>query len=298
MGANGETTSLLICTHCYRFVKKSQLSNPFAAMGVLVGGGIADRPPAATYLGHQAWRTLWLGVLAHRDDAPGDENSILLLVIALEEEIIGRVAAGFADVGAETGLTLTDAIEAAFTPDTPPGATTPFSDVPGFRLDQLVQCQWGISRKAFQEVMGDLDELPPHPTENALGFSGKIQGVPADIVGYFETTMFGRGKLRKVTINFFDARPSDAEIAATFEACMAVLTEVFGNSDGDRPGDPMDPPKMRQSRMVHWVTNHSVVLASMALLADGVAPTAPGLGIFYADKHNDPTAQLVVRQAL
>ena len=157
-------------------------------------------------------------------------------------------------------------------------------------LDFLFRIPWGSNKKSVANGFSEWTSLPPHPTQNAVGFEGEVFGEPAAVVCYFESALF-REKLRRINVMWWLERPPDVQVESMFRLVRADLERIHGSAPVEDPDTLDAPPEFRQSAMLFWASPSSVTILSLSLLRDGVSPDAPPLSMTVADRANDPDAQ-------
>ena len=157
-------------------------------------------------------------------------------------------------------------------------------------LQFLKNSRWGAKKAEVQRWLREWAPMPPHPTQNAIGFIGSLYEVPVGVVCYFRGGLLG-SKLAKTNINFWDERPDDEVIETLYERLRGDLEEDLGPVSGSFDQGPSNPIEFRHSEMVYWLLPDSVLVLSCALLRHGVSLTASPIGIAYSDRRFDPIAQ-------
>ena len=95
-------------------------------------------------------------------------------------------------------------------------------------MDLLREIKWGIGREGTRVIFRDKQSIPPHPTQNAIGFIDSIYGVPAAIVCYFKGGLFSRDKLARVVVHFFKELPEDDIIEKKYTQIKSDLVAQYG----------------------------------------------------------------------
>ena len=161
------------------------------------------------------------------------------------------------------------------------------AEMPEDQLVILDLLTWGADKSAARQWFRGWMPLPPHPTQNAIGFQGELMGVPAAAVCYFRKALF-RDKLAQVNIVWWGERPADDIVEAMFGRVRDELERRLGRAPESMDMSPSDPQEFRQSAMLYWPGNDRSHVLSCALLRDGVSPTKPPLGLMVSDPAHDP----------
>ena len=93
----------------------------------------------------------------------------------------------------------------------------------GKLIDLIKKIRWGIRKDEVQDIFRGKQSMGPHPTQNAIGFFDSSYGVTSEIVCYFNRGLFGRDKLARVVVTFFEERPEDEIIEKTYTQIKSDL---------------------------------------------------------------------------
>lgn len=269
---HGLRVTLLLCRRCYQFVRRSGLeqNTPLLALATLNVRGVADRPPPHAYLQHPEWKKIWMHMLESGGFEIGDDFAALACIREIEPAFFKQVEGG-----------VTSPLKAQVPPVGGEGKET---------MEILKQISWGASKDAVRRLFASDAEIPPHPTQNAIGFLIEVYGTPTVVVCYFRKSLL-RDKLARVNITpFAEGRPSDSEAEALYHQIQRDLLEQFG--EPMEVADTLDaPPEFRQSKLFVWKAPGSVLMLSLALLRDGIAESTPALAVGFGDAAHDPASR-------
>ena len=156
----------------------------------------------------------------------------------------------------------------------------------------LPHVHWHMGKLDVGVLFPEWEPIPPPPSQNAIGFVGTLLGQPAFAVCYFRKRLFSE-KLARLNLTWWEERPPDRLVQATFEEVKSSLEAMLG------PPQVMDmagptPPEFCQSSMMYWVGPSTITVLSCGLLQDGVPPTNPPLGLAVSDPRHDPMAQIFI----
>jgi len=152
---------------------------------------------------------------------------------------------------------------------------------------------WGVGKSEMASIFPGWENLPPHPTQNAIGFFGQLLGEPAAVVCYFRKAWLS-DKLTRVNVTWWLERPPDVTIVATYEAAKQALTLEMGRDPEVMDVSGPAPDEFRQSEMIYWRDPSRVITLSCGLVQDGVPPSNPALGLGIMDSKHDPMARMFV----
>jgi len=160
-------------------------------------------------------------------------------------------------------------------------------------LGFLSSIVWGSSKGEMTSLFPGWEFLPPHPTQNAIGFHGFLFDEPVAAVCYFRKAWLS-DKLSRINITWWMDRPPDPVIERTYKTVLQALELDLG-----RPPEIMDvsapaPAEFRQSALVYWSDSERVITLSCGLVRDGVPSENPALGLGILDPRHDPTARVFV----
>jgi hypothetical protein len=156
-------------------------------------------------------------------------------------------------------------------------------------MEFLRRIRWGCSKPDVRALFPGQVGIQ-HPSQDALGFETEVEGVPAAVVCYFRKTLMG-AKLARVVLTAFASRPPDSVIQPIYAAIQARLVKAFGKPTTTIPCDLNDPPEFRQSEMLVWSDDVSVLTLSLRLVRDGVLKNTAPIGIGYGDVRHDPISK-------
>lgn len=155
--------------------------------------------------------------------------------------------------------------------------------------------EWGCSKADVRNLFSGYTELPPHPSQNAIGFLSDDYGTDAGVVCYFKRHFF-KSQLARVVMTFFEARPPDTEVLALYDRVEAELIGEYGPPADVRDAGELAtedvPVEFRQSRMLSWFLDGSTLTLSMSLLRDGVSPASTPLGVGFGSTKADPISAM------
>jgi hypothetical protein len=160
----------------------------------------------------------------------------------------------------------------------------------GKEMDFLKKIKWGIGKEETQAIFRDKKPMPPHPTQNAIGFFGSIYGVPGAVVCYFRKGLLGREKLARVNVALLFETPEDDIIEKKYIQVKTDLLTQYGSPA--HQGSMKDaPPEFRQSELLVWVVGDSILILDLRLNRDGVSQDKCGISVIYGDAKNDPISR-------
>lgn len=158
-------------------------------------------------------------------------------------------------------------------------------------MDFIKEIRWGIGKDEVQDIFRDKQPMGPHPTQNAIGFFDSSYGVASGIVCYFNRGLFGRDKLARVVVTFFEERPEDEIIEKTYTQIKSDLIAQYGRPTREVEDSKDDPPEFRLSELLVWVVGDSILTLSLGLKRDGVSEDNAGISIGYGDAKRDPISR-------
>ncbi len=125
-------------------------------------------------------------------------------------------------------------------------------------IDFLKEIRWGLGKDEVQDLFRGKQSMAPHPTQNAIGFFDSSYGVATSIVFYFKRGLFGRDKLARVVVNFFEGRPEDEIIEKkTYTQIKSDLITQYGRPTREFKDVKEAPPEFRLSELLVWVVGDS-----------------------------------------
>ena len=258
---HGLQADLFICAPCYRGIKQLHLTgaSPMLALVEFVRIGHATRPAPHAYLQHPEWKKVWMHTLDMTGTSVPDEFAALEVIKQLEASL--------------------------FSPDN-------LAYQRRHNMEFLWSIGWGSSKAKVRAHFLGYDELPPHPTLDAIGFVGQSYGVPITVVCYFIRGIL-RPKLARVVVAFFEERPNDEEVETLYLRIRDDLIKRFGEPYR-RIAPRASPVEFRHSGILVWALRKSVLTLSLSLLRDGVRPDSGPLAIGYGDAKADPASKDLV----
>ena len=158
-------------------------------------------------------------------------------------------------------------------------------------MDFLKEIKWGIGKEEIRVIFRDKQSMGPHPTQNAIGFFDSSYGVATSIVFYFNRGLFGRDKLARVVVNFFEERPEDEIIEKTYTQIKSDLITQYGRPTREFEDAKESLPEFRQSEIIVWVVGDSILTLSLGLKRDSVPEDLSGIFIGYGDGKKDPISK-------
>jgi len=161
----------------------------------------------------------------------------------------------------------------------------------GKLIDFIKKIRWGIRKDEVQDIFRGKQSMGPHPTQNAIGFFDSSYGVPSGIVCYFNRGLFGRDKLARVVVTFFEEPPEDEIIEKTYTQIKSDLVAQYGRPAHEVEDFKDDPPEFRLSELLVWVVGDSILTLSLGLKRDGVIEDNSGIFVGYGDAKRDPISQ-------
>jgi hypothetical protein len=154
-------------------------------------------------------------------------------------------------------------------------------------MDFLKEIRWGLGKDEVQGLFRGKQSMGPHPTQNAIGFFDSSYGVATSIVFYFNRGLFGRDKLARVVVNFFEERPEDEIIEKTYTQIKSDLITQYGRPTREFEDAKESLPEFRQSEIIVWVVGDSILTLSLGLKRDSVPEDLSGIFIGYGDAKKD-----------
>ncbi len=152
----------------------------------------------------------------------------------------------------------------------------------------LAKLDWNMSKRDVQVAFRDLEALPPHPTQNAIGFVAKINGIESAVICYFRRAFLSE-KLARCNIMVFENRPSDDQIMEQYELIKSHIVDHYGSPLDD---SAKTDPDLTTSHLCVWRAKDRVISLSRGLEREGVRPDAPPLGIGCGDIKHDPVSRV------
>ena len=161
----------------------------------------------------------------------------------------------------------------------------------GKLIDFIKKISWGIRKDEVQDIFRGKQSMGPHPTQNAIGFFDSSYGITSGIVCYFNRGLFGRDKLARVVVTFFEEPPEDEIIEKTYTQIKSDLVAQYGRPAHEVADFKDDPPEFRLSELLVWVVGDSILTLSLGLKRDGVIEDNSGIFVGYGDAERDPLSQ-------
>lgn len=161
----------------------------------------------------------------------------------------------------------------------------------GKQMEFLKEIKWGIGKEETRVIFRDKESIPPHPTQNAIGFIDSIYGAPAGIVCYFKGGLFSRDKLVRVVVHFFKELPEDDIIEKKYTQIKRDLVAQYGRPAHEVEDFKDDPLEFRLSELLVWVVGDSILTLSLGLKRDGVIEDNSGIFVGCGDAKRDPISQ-------
>jgi hypothetical protein len=157
--------------------------------------------------------------------------------------------------------------------------------------DLLERLEWGIDKDSARRLFPSFTCVGDHPTENGIGFIGKIFGRPAFMVCYLEEEPPDQHRLSRLIIIFTGERPDDETCARIFAEIGSEITTLLDRPPYEvaRPQDLL--PESHLTRMSVWRRDQTVITVSLALAAEAVDPSSPPIALSIGDVDNDPATQ-------
>ncbi len=159
-------------------------------------------------------------------------------------------------------------------------------------LEKISYLKWNFSKEEFINFFSHKTWYPPHPTQNAIGFSDIINNKNVSIVAYF-TVETEYDKLSNIVIIFTDEM-SDVQLNYFFEYYVKYFDDKYKKRINTRTipnrSSNSDLIKYMTSKSVMWVNDGTVVSVDVALADDG-SPN-PSLSIRLSDRYNDPITKI------
>lgn len=158
-------------------------------------------------------------------------------------------------------------------------------------IDFIEKIRWGIGKNEVQDIFRGKQSMGQHPTQNAIGFFDSSYGVASGIACYFNRGLFGRDKLARVVVTFFEELPEDEIIEKTYTQIKSDLIAQYGKPTHEARDFKDRPPEFRLSELLVWVVGDSILTLSLGLKRDGVIEDNSGIFVGYGDAKTDPISQ-------
>ncbi len=131
---------------------------------------------------------------------------------------------------------------------------------------------WEMNKRDIQNAFSYMSALPPHPTQNAIGFETEIAGIPSAVICYFQKKLF-KEKLGAVNIMIYEDPPPPNKLKETQSKIYEEICASYGK------------PRRTQASLTIWVFRGRVLQMS----------TDTGiLGIRYGDPKLDPPSAISI----
>ena len=91
----------------------------------------------------------------------------------------------------------------------------------------IEKINWEMNKTDLNNAFSSMDSLPPHPTQNAIGFETLINGIPSAIICYFNSKLF-KEKLGAINVMVYDDPPLEEELKSSFSTIKTELTTQYG----------------------------------------------------------------------
>ncbi len=65
-----------------------------------------------------------------------------------------------------------------------------------------------MSKNDLRNAFSSMEAIPPHPTQNAIGFETYINGIPSAIICYFNSKFF-KEKVGAINLMIFNEPPTE-----------------------------------------------------------------------------------------
>ena len=147
---------------------------------------------------------------------------------------------------------------------------------------------WNMKKKDVRGLFRNLEGAPPHPTQNAIGFLTKINGIESAIVCYFRLSAFSE-KLARCVIMVFEERSSDDQIMEQYKLIKSQIVDHYGSPFAETA---KTDPDLTVSHLCVWKAKDRVISLGRGLIREGVRPDAPPLAIGCGDIKHDPVSRV------
>lgn len=261
----GLEVGFVICGRCRRAIQDLHLQDkyPLVTMTTLIARRMIAGPPPEAFLAHPGWRRVVFHTFNLRGAVPESVDEQLQLLKSIESDLIERIS-----------------VEPAHSAE------------PTSSLDVLETVHWRMTKTEVRGLFKASQALPPHPTQNAIGFAGVLCGLPATMVFYFTWTALGE-RLVRLAASFFDEPQRDAVIRSSFEIVMQEVVKRFGEpGHSDFQHCKTQPPEARMSQWHVWRIVGSILVIGLGMSEDGVPEGRCGIYLTYGDVGSDPLSKV------
>ncbi len=86
---------------------------------------------------------------------------------------------------------------------------------------------WEMGKSDLRNAFAYMDTLPPHPSQNAIGFATEIDGIPSAVICYFQKKLF-KEKLGAINVMVYDEPPDPSDLMETYEKAVDELSQEYG----------------------------------------------------------------------